>query len=382
MIIPRYPCEDGAFAHHPAYVASPAVLQRWRVSRGVATMLMSVLLVGCGRVSAHQSGSANASGTPTASSSAAAIMCQLPVDLTAVGSAGAFADIPQDPRADILGSEPSRFADDPASIVNQPKGGPAAALTYDWFFKKWLPVNPRGVSPDGRHYAYTDAQAQIHVVNVEDGADRVIASGSSWAVIDFGAEGIYAGVRDPSVQPAPAIPSLAFFSGPAGQPLSGLWLITVDTGQIRQITNTGSWKAVVDGRAWSVRSVGVPSLQDNRGNQLLSLDLSAGTVRIWYTSQGLPFGLMGVDRGGRPIIQTWSSSETRIFWITAPGAVDEIGGDIAPVADAFSDSHGVWFTLFQGIGIYLIDGSAVRPVFHYDVSPSVRTRVRIAGTCQ
>jgi hypothetical protein len=196
------------------------------------------------------------------------------------------------------------------------------------------------------------------VVSVADGVDRVIAGGSNWGLISFAGEGIYAGVRDPSKQPS----------------LSGLSLIAPYSGQARPITTSGTWTYVANGSAWSASGSG-QATQEGIGNQLVSLDLKTGNIRAWYTRTDITFRLLGLDEGGHPIL-AGASGSVPILRITAPGAADQIG-QATYIADAISDSHGLWYVETMSIAIYLIEGSRIRAVVRYGEYGSVR----LAGGC-
>lgn len=332
-----------------------------------AAVLICILLVGCGRASAQLGASSSptttatvsSSPSPSPSASATAIMCRLPIEQLSIGLGGAFLDIPVTSGNEVLLAAPSALSGDPASLVKLPNGDPPQALAYDWAFKRWLPVRSQWVSPDGSQYAYTDITGRIHLVTVSTGADSVIASGSNWAVIGFTADGIYAGIRDPSAQPS----------------LSGLWLVASGSGQVREITTSGTWTFVAADSAWSM-SPTVASPNEVSGNQLVGLDLKTGSVRAWYTvPDGDAAHLLGIDPSGHPVIG--DPYGYFVFRVTAPGVADKIGVNLG-TGDGFADSHGVWFVVGMDIAIYLLDGTSVRPVARYGESGTVR----IAGACQ
>ncbi len=302
---------------------------------------------------------------PTPSPSAAAVMCRLPIDRIPAGGAGAFLDIPVwTSDQDVLGRTPTSPPEDPESQVKLPNGDPPAALAYDWSLKRWLPVRPEWVSPDGSQYAYTDSQSRIHVVKVTSGADRVIASGANWAVINFSSEGIYAAIRDPQKQPS----------------INGLSLIAVDSGKIRRIADSAPWELVDKGAAWAAVNPGFPTqsaggLPDKGyGNTLQRLDLQTGTVTTWYTASG-PFLLLAVDPTGHPIMARDRAGSV-IWKVTVPGAVETVGSGF--VAGALSDAHGTWFIESMTISVFLIDGNRTRAMARYGSGGIVR----IAGACR
>src|SRR5260370_21065222 len=125
---------------------------------------------------------------------AVAVLCRPPIDR----GTGAVLDIPAPP----IGPKVFNSSDDPVSQVKLPDGEPRSALSYDWAFKRWLPVPHQWVSPDGARYVYADSQGRVHLAGVSDRSDAIIASGANWGLYGFTETGIYAGQRDPSKQPS------------------------------------------------------------------------------------------------------------------------------------------------------------------------------------
>jgi hypothetical protein len=273
------------------------------------------------------------------------VACRLPVDR----GAGAFIDIPANPSDQ--GTRVLQSTSDPTSQVNLPNGEPRLALSYDWSLKRWLPVPSRWVAPDGTRYVYTDSQARVHLVGVSRGSDTILAAGANWGLYAFTADGIYAGQRDPSKQPA----------------LLGLWRISSSGGAPKQLTDQGTWLVVGTDAAWSVVQQGLPPngssvREDSVGSVLMRLDLKTGRTTTWYTSAGGRFRVATLDAVERPVL--WGVDGPVIWIVTATGAAQTInpGGVIL---DVMADVNGIWYMDPMASSVYLIKGNVVERVGQY-----------------
>jgi hypothetical protein len=274
-----------------------------------------------------------------------ALSCRLPIFDHLPGSGG-FVILPS-----------GTFQPDPRSAGLVPNANPAAGaavppaamqwfgLTYDRGYSKWLPVPYAWVTPDGTQYAYPGAPDGIYVVNVRDGSQVELGAGQTWAVLDVEAVGVYATTGSP---------------GAASSTQSGLWLLPF-SGAIKQITTTGYWQAVTKGAAYGTATSSVPS---GTANTILRLDLTSGTMSEWFTQPGAQGTVTGFDAKGNPVIVAKSQSWLSIWITVSPNRGFLIsnyyaayGGAFTPNGPPLGDSHGVWFSSYDGIALYANDGN-------------------------
>ena len=290
-----------------------------------------IVAASCGSTAALSSASPTPSPSP--SPTAAALLCRLPIDR----GTGALLDIPSTP----IGPKVFNSTDDPASQVKLPDGEPRSALSYDWAFKRWLPVPHQWLSPDGARYVYADSQGRVHLVGVSDGSDAIIASGANWGLYGFTDTGIYAGQRDPSKQPS----------------LLGLWRLSSTGGAAEKVTADGTWLVIGADAAWSVEqsgpASGPPVPENSIGLVVKRLDLKTGTAQTWYTSSNGRLRVAALDSSGQPVLVNVDTAQ--ILLVTAAGAAQTIATGGLP-SDLMADTHGIWFTQPMGISIYLLQG--------------------------
>ena len=160
---------------------------------------------------------------------------------------------------------------------------------------RWVPVVRSLVAPDGKHYTYNDASGnpevdRVHVVDVESGADHVIAQGGSdtgFLAFDFENDGVYAG------RPS---------NGPGTAP--GLWRLDPQTGAATLIEATRSWHWISGGYAYAVLPNPTDPVVVQGGpvaDTLLRLDLQTRTVEQWFRKRGVFVNVLGFDWSGRPL---------------------------------------------------------------------------------
>lgn len=343
---------------------SHIVLIRGRIRAELLIAFAMILAAACtssptGGQPALKTPSPRASPTAIATTSptpAAALLCRLPIDR----GMGAFVDIP----ANLTGTGiVDTVSDDPTSDVKLPDGEARAGLSYNWTFKRWLPVPYKWVVPDESRYAYTDSQARIHLVNLSASSDSAITQSGKWGVYGLTADAIYAGQRDPTRQPS----------------LLGLWRIPLTGGAPQQLASQGTWLVIGGGAAWSVvqsdpapRAPAVP--ENSVGFTLMRLDLQTGQTAIWYTSSGGRFHVVAADASGRAILA--GVDAPRIWVVTAAGAGQAT--DVSSIVDAMADSHGVWYEDPMSIAVYLISGSVPRYMGQYGYGLTIK----FAGPCQ
>ena len=209
--------------------------------------------------------------------------------------------------------------------------GGGAGTMFDAAFSRWLPVGSKSVSPDGATYAYSQSFsdgriAELHLVSVATGADRVLVAGN-WFVLDFETAGIYIGSLD-----AP-----------------GIWLLNPETAALRQLTKgSGPW-SVFGGFGWSTGFDPAdphprPAMGGFAPNLLVRLDLTTGVATPWVHKLGAAISIVGSDMQGDPLIEvfgddhetdlvTGSEATQRLFLFTTQDSMTPAAADI----------HGVWF---------------------------------------
>ena len=278
-----------------------------------------------------------------------ALSCRLPIFDHLPGSGG-FVILPS-----------GTFQPDPRSAVLVPNANPAAGaavppaamqwfgLTYDRGYSKWLPVPYAWVTPDGTQYAYPGSPDGIYIVNVRDGSQVELGAGQAWAVVDVEAVGVYA-----EGSPGAASPTTGS--------IVGLWLLPF-SGAIKQITSTGYWQALTRGAAYGTATPSVPA---GTTNTIIKLDLSTGATSEWFTQPGAQSAVFGFDVKGDPVIiatgQSWTSiwisvSPNRGFLISNAYTASSYQQGFTPNGPPLGDSHGVWFSSYEGIALYANDGN-------------------------
>ena len=194
-----------------------------------AAALVGLLVAACSQPG-QQTDKPVASPTPVASPSFSSSPTAFDLPLTAAGFSCRLPISTPDGQGAFISFPAATVTFDPAGKNLQARGG----AYYDRAYSRWLPVPRQAVSPDGRHYAYTEPASdqtkmpKIHVVDVTTGTDRgFITHSSEWfiayGVLDYSSEGIYL------VQ--------AYES-----PMFGLWLLNPLTGTMTAVAN---WRCVV-----------------------------------------------------------------------------------------------------------------------------------------
>lgn len=174
------------------------------------------------------------------------------------------------------------------STSNIDRGQGTEGLSYNRAFNRWIPADWNHLSPDGRKYVLTHEGA-VKIVDVATGVSREVAMPlgiGAWEALDFTTAGVY---MTPMGGMGPAPP--------------GLWVMSPDSGQMRQLDGTQSWSQVDSRAAWGV-SVGGDT------QQLRRLDLKSLTVTTYLTvalheplqSGDRSLELISLDADGRPLV--------------------------------------------------------------------------------
>lgn len=242
------------------------------------------------------------------------------------------------------------YQSDPRSNVHLPvaANGPVSK-SYDKAFERWLPVARDSISPDGRHYAYSDppypgmyAQgsvptSHVHVVDVGSGADHSFNPGpvgtdSTWWVLDYENEGVY-------------LAALGY--GPSA-PI-GLWLLDPSSGAVRQIDSMHLWQYISGGAAWGTTDP-LTGHGPGPGSRLMRMDLQTGAILSWYKRTDVEFIVGGADATGHPVLQVTALGSPAIILVTTQNTAAPLSiaaGSTAPSLSNYihpvSDSHGMWF---------------------------------------
>jgi hypothetical protein len=226
--------------------------------------------------------------------------------------------------------------------------------SFSWAAEKWVPVKWQWIAPDGLRYAYVN-QAGLHVVDVNSGADRVVAT-LGGSVITWAGEGIYA--WDATL---PALRLLRF---------------DPDTGKQVELYRGGAsktsggpenvqWQLISGAYAWSVAGV-----RDSNGAltefQLLRLDMFTAAVTVWLDDPGRSLALVGVDSGGRPFVtistghryEVWSGSAPNQFLMIGDGSVLGIDG----YSTTLTSGPTTWFTTRQNAATFYSDSTGFQVV--------------------
>jgi hypothetical protein len=313
---------------------------------------IALMLTACG------GSSAGANNSPSASSSAAALNCSLPIR-SASGQQAGFLSIPS-----------GKFAADPNV------GTSANGMTYDRPLKRWLPVNWAQLLPDGSAYAYTKEASptqfrnEIHIVDVATGRDRVVYNQDAYHVVAYQPDGIY---LDHHLNGTDAS--------------NGLWRLDPTSGSLKAYPagEKATWGWIAAGGAWSY------SVDGNRfgSNSFARLDLSTGAVETWFqvASPQPPepgsksIRLLGLD-GSQPLVQVYVDDHTSEIWrLSAAGQATRLPdlalGPLSPPSSV-ADSHGTWLIAGDG-GVYLYANASFTKVA---MAPStVGGWYVVSGTC-
>jgi hypothetical protein len=248
--------------------------------------------------------------------------CKLPVVLDAEAGWVTFpgGTYQRDPKADHLSAGSSL----------------PLSKAYDKAFERWVPTIRDLISPDGQHYAYSDAAGTtIHVIDLPGGTDHGFNPGtpppdSNWVAVDYETEGVYF-EGQPNGQAAPA----------------GLWLLTPSNGAVKQVT-TNSVQYISGGGAWGT-SEPLTGHGPGPGSRLQRTDLHSGAVVSWYKRTDIEFTVAGADAAGHPVLQVSKATAPGLIVVTGqnqasalPVAPGSAVPDLSNVSHPVSDAHGMW----------------------------------------
>jgi len=265
-------------------------------------------------------------------------------------------------------------------------GGPS----YDWKARRWLPVPPRLLSPDGASYAYSEMiyppagptpqngpgpgpiGSKVHVVTVGTVADRVLLDSQSlWEAVAYSGHQVYL-IR-------PCLEGCGADSG-------GMWTLDVSTGKIEELQAPDApapfnpsvglsqhiWAVIGPDAAWATDPLG----------GLARFDFASKTVSVWFKVPGKSLRPLGLDARGFPIAEGEAdysvpgSSRGGAWVVTAPQQAVQLAPDSTLIDDALTDSHGTWLLSFDKL--YLWGGGQLTEIA---TLPGQGARA-LAGPCQ
>jgi hypothetical protein len=244
---------------------------------------------------------------------------------------------------------PQGAVSDAGMVSNPPDVSGATAVvgaTYERLSKRWLPVRPEAVSPDGAHYAYISRG--VHVVNVASGADRVAYGGpTNFILIAFAKDALY----------------LAEATNPRQGVFEKLFRLDLVGGSPRLVPGSdrhmdqSGWVVVSGGAAWGLdyRVQGSAFIY-----RVLRLDLTSATVTEWL--EGPPdrrFSPLGTDDRNRLYV----SEGHEVLRLAQPHQVERLlNPPSEPSALTFGsfshDTRGAWFAGRGQVWLYSDRGGA------------------------
>lgn len=279
---------------------------------------------------------------PASGSPGGVFSCRLPVYAGGPGSGGFIVYPDQtfvaDPRSAVTAPTPNPPPPSPSPVPGYGRGYPQGwyGETYDAHYAKWLPVPYAWVSPDGAHYAYP-LGGDIYAQNVAGGSLLELDQGRGFNPIDTENDGVY--VITPNQ--------------------SGLWFLPF-SGSPKQITSSGFWQAVSGGAAYGAPTSAVPA---GASNTIERLDLKTGATQPFFSEPGGQSQVTGFDPLGNPVIQVQYRNAQATFIATGPNTSVAIatmiygqnyypGPPPYPSGSPVADSHGLWFSVGNGIVLY------------------------------
>lgn len=311
------------------------------------------------------------SASPAASASPEVPACQLPAMLWTYPN--------RESQGGFIDSLSGNFTADPQSVMvfdpskglyrtpSQPYlygnwGDSAVASTsYDPSHRRWLPVPPQWVSPDGSSYAYAVAEnapgGGVHVVDVSTAADRVVPGttgipNANYFVVGFLRDAVY----------------LVRF-GPTGGAGLGLWRLNPTTNSITQVSTDAPAVGVFVGET-PLQDPSAPVMPDAWWTST-SADFSASSDPYvyfqyltgdagqhgedWFQRPGLRMNVVGVDLAGRAIVVAQSPSQIEVWLLATPNDATELhsimnnGSPDLPFKSAVAQGAGWWIGSKSGV---------------------------------
>jgi hypothetical protein len=293
----------------------------------------------------------------------------------------------------FIDSSSGTFASDPDSVMvfdsakglnrtpNQPylygTSGDSvwASSTYDQSQRRWLPVPPQWVSPDGSSYAYAVQGQGVHLVEIAAGIDRVIpgttgpSAQAHYLVAGFLRDGVY----------------LTQW-GPTGGAGVGLWRLDVVSNAITNVSTDAPGQGVFVGETplENPPTNGNPDAWWNGdpSDPYVSFQYLTGVAgqhaETWFQRPGFRMNVVGVDTAGRAIVLAQAASQVEVWLLATPNSATQLygvansGSSDIQFKTAVADGGGWW--IGSRTGAFFATTSAFAQV---STTPAV-----IVGGCQ
>jgi hypothetical protein len=290
------------------------------------------------------------------------------------------------------------FAPDPSSDLskspyhgsNATSVGGLGVPSYDWSARRWLPVKPALVSPDGGSYAYSELiyppagptptngpgpgpiGSRVHLISVDSAADRVLLdSRSLWEAVAFSGRHVYL---------------IKMCLGGCGPGSGGLWTLDPATGALDQLVAPegpapSNSSPGISQRIWAVIGPDAAWATDPQGG-LARFDFASKTVSVWFVVPGKMLRPIGLDARGFPVAEgeanysVAGSTRGGAWLVTAPQHAVRMAPDSTIIDGAYADGHGTWLLSFDTI--YLWGGSGLTQIAEL----SGQGDRALAGQCQ
>jgi len=367
-------------------------MRAWRI---VAVVLVAGCGSGGGALSsssgtASPSGGSISSSTTPAPSTSPQSSCDLPVAGFGVGQQTgvnnrfltAFVRVPGgtetvDPAGEVVQTGSSSNVH--WRTVTQPYlYSWTAAATYSASTRRWVPVAPSAVSPDGSRYAYAEivvdsagrpGPTPIHVVDIASAADRVVSSQGQYDVLRYGSDGVYLVHHVVGTDSS-----------------SGLWLLDPATGALRQIRaaeQSVEWYVIGGGAAWSGAldpSDPHPAPAKFPHDEVVRLDLASGAESTWFRQLGSQVTVVGFDPDGHPLVESSTADATSLWLVSGPTTQRQLYTSAAPgrhVTSAVTSSDRTWLTTETSLFVFTRDSG----VTELSAPGVVNANVELAGDC-
>jgi hypothetical protein len=309
---------------------------------------LALLITGCGLGSSTSANPPLATPTPVEASTAqpagtpATAVCRLPVaggDAPTDGIAthgarghGGFLQIPG-----------GTFASDSSSLG-----------TYVLGAGKWVPVQRAWVSPDGKSYAYPEYRSTagpvtgiIHVVDIASGSDRPLGVPAPSMPISWEAAGIYVARVVPNSDARP----------------QGLSLLDPASGNLRQITSSGTWTLVAGQDAYGAdldSTIAQPPGGGGPGgaNRVSILKLDTAQASVVERFPGTNVALLGAQ--GSNLLLGLITSDRYTVKLGSTILYDGAVTGPQPGAPAVLDGSTIWLSGQGGVWRSVSAGTAER----------------------
>jgi hypothetical protein len=293
--------------------------------------------------------------------------CRLPVYLSSANTGG-FLTVPG-----------YAFTPVPDKTFTGEAKGPEKHWSYDAQNHRWLPVDHRMISPDGKWWAYATplppaVSASFHVVD-RHGSDRTVWFGSGYLFALGWTKGGAAFVH----------------IGPSPEHRTEYLLVDASTGRLRSLAPIGGDPFATDASGlWGTRNVPIGPQSDMREpirSTVIHANIDTGTTVTWWDQTRPPAGIiLGFDQDHQhPILALipTPSGPLRYVRLTSPNTAEEITGDAEAAAfgpvSVLGDAPGIWFGDYKSAVWLWQEGKGLTRVAQVQTQTEA---VVIAGPCR